>query len=118
MPTAAEAVIRLPLPRQPAPAGAGPDLQEDSTVNRQHWADTITRVICDVMAQKGLDPGSVTLESPVDRKLGLDSLDWAAVVVQIDDETGVDPFAAGVDGELSTVGDLVDLYAANAHPVG
>ena len=43
---------------------------------------------------------------------GLDSLEWAIVVVHLQDSIGVDPFEMGVDGDLQTVGDMAHLYVA------
>lgn len=74
------------------------------------YAPLVLDIIRDVARAKGLDCGDLSLESPVDRRLGLDSLDWAAVVVRLEMETGIDPFAAGTAGTLSSVADLVDLY--------
>jgi len=43
------------------------------------------------------------------RDIGLDSLDLAATVVQLEHELGVDPFREGGSGVL-TFGDLVRIY--------
>ena len=76
--------------------------------------DELTRVILQIIGEtlvaKDLSAQGLGLDSPVDTSLGLDSLDWAAVVVRIEMETGVDPFAEGTIGGLKTVSDLVDLY--------
>ena len=39
-----------------------------------------------------------------------DSLDWATVIVRLEETTGVDPFQKPVERELKTVEDLVQLY--------
>lgn len=78
--------------------------------------DELTRLILAIIgetaAAKGLQLPDLGLGSPVDRTLGLDSLDWAAIVVRVEIETGIDPFAAGTPYQLRTVADLVDFYAA------
>lgn len=78
--------------------------------------DELTRLILTVIgetaAAKGLKIADLGLASPVDRALGLDSLDWAAIVVRLELETGIDPFAAGTPYELRNVADLVNFYAA------
>jgi acyl carrier protein len=71
---------------------------------------TITDTIREVLVAKGLEPPELTPRTSVDRSLGLDSLDWAAVAVQLEERIGVDPFADGVDRELSTIEDLVAVY--------
>ncbi|MCI0655534.1 MAG: phosphopantetheine-binding protein [Acidobacteria bacterium] len=51
-----------------------------------------------------------TVDTPVDARLGLDSLDWAAIVVRLEGVLSIDPFEAGVDRELKTIQDIVDVY--------
>jgi acyl carrier protein len=75
-------------------------------------SNTILRIIRETAEAKGLNVANLGLGSPVDGRLGLDSLDWAAVVVRLEVETGIDPFISGAAGELKTVSDLVDLYVA------
>ncbi len=75
--------------------------------------DTIVATVREVLAAKGLRP-ALSAESPVDRSLGLDSLDWAAVVVQLEDRLGLDPFAEGGMPSLVTLGDFIAFYQAHA----
>jgi acyl carrier protein len=72
--------------------------------------DLIFQVIRETAEAKGLSLPTLTLDSPVDGRLGLDSLDWAAVVVRLEMDTGIDPFASGAISELKTVSDLINLY--------
>ena len=51
-----------------------------------------------------------TAHTPVDARLGLDSLDWAAIVVRLEGVLGIDPFEEGVDRELKTIQDIVGVY--------
>src|SRR6185436_11398593 len=51
-----------------------------------------------------------TAQTPVDARLGLDSLDWAAIVVRLEGVLGIDPFEEGVDRELKTIQDIVGVY--------
>ena len=51
-----------------------------------------------------------TLDTPVDARLGLDSLDWAAIVVRLEGVLGIDPFEEGVDRELKTIQDILGVY--------
>jgi acyl carrier protein len=79
-------------------------------LSRDELTRAILQIIGETLVAKGLSAQGFGLDSPVDSSLGLDSLDWAAVVVRIEMETGVDPFAEGTIGGLKTVSDLVDLY--------
>lgn len=78
--------------------------------SRNDLTRTILQIIEETLVAKDLSAQGLDLDSPVDSTLGLDSLDWAAVVVRIELETGADPFAEGTVGSLKTVSDLVDLY--------
>lgn len=78
--------------------------------SKDDFTQAILQIIGETLAAKNLSAQGLGLDSPVDSTLGLDSLDWAAVVVRIELETGVDPFAEGTIGRLKTVGDLIDLY--------
>lgn len=75
-------------------------------------ARVILRTVGETLAAKGHPRLNLDLASPVDERLGLDSLDWAAVVVRLEMETGIDPFAQGMTRELRTISDLVDLYVS------
>jgi acyl carrier protein len=46
--------------------------------------------------------------------LGLDSLDYAELVVRLESAFGFDPFAEGVATEIRTVRDMAALYEAGA----
>ena len=71
----------------------------------------IQEAIRATLIAKGLKPPTtLDLTTPVDGSLGLDSLDWAAVIVRLEEETGVDPFEKPVDSQLKTIGDLVAIY--------
>lgn len=67
--------------------------------------------IRETMAAKGLTPpAALGLNTSIDGSLGLDSLDWAAVIVRLEETTGIDPFEKPVERELRTVKDLAGLY--------
>ena len=83
-------------------------------MSRDDLTQVILQIIGETLAAKELSTQGLGLDSPVDSTLGLDSLDWAAVVVRVEMETGVDPFAEGTIGGLKTVSDLVDLYVKTA----
>ena len=47
-------------------------------------AETVIRVIKQTLLDKTGDDREVTQQTPVDQRLGLDSLDWAAIVVELE----------------------------------
>ena len=64
----------------------------------------------EVLIAKGLEPHTVGLCSPLlgDRS-GLDSLDLAGILIDLEYFTGVDPFREGFR-EFLTAGELAQLY--------
>lgn len=80
--------------------------------SKENMTKTVMQVIQETLAEKGVLVPFLTLESSIGQELGLDSLDWAAVVVRLEEETGIDPFQQGLGEELRTVSDFVDLYLA------
>ena len=63
-----------------------------------------------VFRNKGLEPPALAMETAFDRSLGLESLDFAEIVVRLEEETGKDPFAEGSEWQIRTIGDLAVLY--------
>lgn len=63
-----------------------------------------------VFQRKGLAPPPLDGNTPLDGSLGLDSLDFAEVVVRLETALGFDPFAERAVENLRTVGDLAALY--------
>jgi acyl carrier protein len=70
----------------------------------------IIKVIEMVCKNKGVEPPSLTSETVFDASLGLESLDFAEIIVRLEQEFGKDPFASGSVPQVSTIGDLVALY--------
>ena len=83
--------------------------------SREELTETIIDVIQETLALKGSPPVSLSVESNIDQSLGLESLDWAAIVAVLEERTQVDPFQQGLKGELRTLGDLVDLYVSETN---
>lgn len=83
--------------------------------SREELTETIIDVIQETLALKGSPPASLTVASNIDQSLGLESLDWAAIVVVLEEKTQVDPFQRGLQQELRTLGDLVDLYVSETN---
>jgi acyl carrier protein len=78
--------------------------------SKEEVGKTVMDAIRETLVAKGRKPDSLSLATPIDGSLGLDSLDWAAVVVRLEDKTGVDPFQKPVERELRTIEDLAVLY--------
>ena len=83
-------------------------------MSRDDIAAAIARTIRSAVAESGNEAPELTPQTRIDRTLGLDSLGWASVVVQLEEELGFDPFLRGLSRELRTLDDLVDLYAEAA----
>jgi acyl carrier protein len=84
--------------------------------SREELTEIIINVIREVLELKDATPTALTLDSIIDQSLGLDSLDWAAVVVLLEEKTQVDPFQRGLGQDLHTLGDLVDVYLSEMNP--
>jgi acyl carrier protein len=67
-----------------------------------------------VFKSKGLTPPSLAPETVLDGSLGLESLDFAEVVVRLEQVFGNDPFSAGTIPEVRTLHDLCALYETGA----
>jgi acyl carrier protein len=75
--------------------------------------DHLTKVVGEfqtVFKNKGLDPPELSAETRLDGSLGLESLDFAEIVMRLEQVFGKDPFSNGTMPELSTLGDLCALY--------
>lgn len=72
--------------------------------------ELILKIVSDTLENKGIQADNLGENSSVGAELGLDSLDWATVVVRIEEEIGIDPFAKGNVGQLVTMADLIRLY--------
>jgi acyl carrier protein len=76
--------------------------------------DEIFKIIVEIISQtlddKGLDVPAITESTPVlGDVLGIDSLDLATLVTELEKKIGFDPFAKGFI-EFRTVGELTKLY--------
>lgn len=77
--------------------------------------ETLNKVIgClkEVFVSKHETPPALGPETKLDGSLGLQSLDYAELVVRLEEEFGFDPFAAGIPPGIDTVADLAALYSA------
>jgi acyl carrier protein len=72
--------------------------------------ELVIEVLNTVMENRGLRSGDVSPETRLDASLGLESLDFAEVVVRLEERTGKDPFASGPVPQVTTVSELAALY--------
>ncbi|NLE87774.1 MAG: acyl carrier protein [Myxococcales bacterium] len=79
-------------------------------MEKQEILSAIQKLVADILEQKGLDV--VTLDASTELlggELGIDSLDLATLVRELEETTGRDPFSEGFI-EFRTAGELADLY--------
>lgn len=70
----------------------------------------ISTLVQRALADKGLQPVDIQPDTELlGASVGIDSLDLAAIVVQLSEVTGCDPFENGFV-YFRTAGELVDLY--------
>lgn len=80
-------------------------------MNRDEIITAISDSINRALRDKGRDPVRVGADTVLlGGDIAIDSLDLATIVVELEGETGKDPFEAGFI-DFSTVGELADLYA-------
>ena len=71
----------------------------------------IRRVFNLVFAGRRITPPPISAETVLDTSLGLESLDFAEIVLRLEEEFGFDPFANGIPPHVRTFGDLPPLYS-------
>ena len=74
---------------------------------------TLAKVIFEfetVFRNKSLNPPPLNLETVLDGSLGLESLDFAELVIRLEQVFGADPFARDPIPEVRTLADLCLLY--------
>lgn len=76
--------------------------------------DTLEKVVgClrEVFESMHQTPPHLGSDTKLDASLGLRSLDYAELVVRLEEEFGTDPFATGIPPGIDTVADLAALYS-------
>jgi acyl carrier protein len=66
--------------------------------------------IAEVFDNKGEPAPPLAPETRLDASLGLDSLDFAELVVRLEARFGGDPFARGASERVGTIAELARLY--------
>lgn len=74
--------------------------------------DQVVACLAEVFANKGLSMPTVTVDTALDATLGLESLDYAELVVRLEDAFDLDPFDVASPPQVRKLGDLVALYEA------
>lgn len=70
---------------------------------------TVIRALEEVFMGKGLSVPKLSPDTVLDQHLGLESLDFAELVIRLEEATGKDPFASTTP-RIRTVSDLAALY--------
>lgn len=76
-----------------------------STKNEGH----IIELLSEVLKDKGMEVPPLAPDTVLDQ-LGLESLDFAQVVIRMEEMTGKDPFATGAEYQIRKLSDLAVLY--------
>src|SRR5580704_1810914 len=69
----------------------------------------IIGALMEVFQNKDLNAPQIGPDTVLDQ-LGLESLDFAQVVIRMEEITGKDPFATGAEYQIRTLSDLAVLY--------
>jgi acyl carrier protein len=81
-----------------------------STTALQPTLDKIVVEFETVFKNKGMNPPPLIPDTILDGSLGLESLDFAELVVRLEQVFGKDPFSQGTIPEVRTLADLCVLY--------
>jgi acyl carrier protein len=79
-------------------------------MNEQQILGQISQIVQRILSEKGLDAAPISADTALlDGTVGIDSLDLAVLVRELEDVVGHDPFADGFI-EFQTAGELARLY--------
>jgi acyl carrier protein len=70
----------------------------------------VLAIVVTVFQNKGETPPPLRRETPLDGCFGLESLDFAELIVRLEEEFGCDPFSEAEVPRVNTLGDLIALY--------
>jgi acyl carrier protein len=65
-----------------------------------------------VFSNKRMEPPALTPDTKLDSTLGLESIDFAELVLRLEQEFKCDPFASGQTPAIENIRDLAKLYAS------
>lgn len=69
----------------------------------------VIEVLVNIFQGKELSPPLLSPTTPLEQ-IGLESLDFAQAVIQLEELTGKDPFASARDVQVRTIADFAVLY--------
>lgn len=75
--------------------------------------DAVNKVIAclgQVFENKGQTPPALSGETALDHSIGLESVDFAELVVRLEDAFGFDPFSQGAELDVLDIKTLASLY--------
>ncbi len=72
--------------------------------------NNVIGVILSLLTSKGVPLPPLSPETVLDESLGLESLDFAEVVIRLEEITGKDPFASANPPQIRTISDLAAQY--------
>lgn len=79
-------------------------------MNEQQVLEQISQIIQRILSDKGLDAAPISADTTLlDGTVGIDSLDLAVLVRELEEVVGRDPFQDGFI-EFQTAGELAKLY--------
>jgi len=70
----------------------------------------VVEALAGIFKAKGLKQPGLGPDTVLDGSLGLESLDFAEMVIILEEKTGKDPFASGSFPPIRTIKDLATLY--------
>jgi acyl carrier protein len=81
-----------------------------SAITQSPHLDLVVAEFRTVFRNKGIEPPVMSHETVLDGSLGLESLDFAEVVMRLEQVFGNDPFSRDTIPEVTTLADLCALY--------
>jgi acyl carrier protein len=81
-----------------------------SAILQNNKLDVVVAEFRTVFRNKGIEPPAMSHETKLDGSLGLESLDFAEVVMRLEQVFGNDPFSGDTIPEVNTLADLCALY--------
>jgi acyl carrier protein len=70
----------------------------------------VIKILGQILRWKDLPAAVLAPGTVLDSQLGLESIDFAELVVRLEEATGKDPFADGTPPQIQTISDLAALY--------
>ena len=85
-------------------------IRSGGTVERAELVNRVFTTIMLVAGNRNIKLPVLTEQTELDGRLGLDSLDWATIIVKLEMEFAVEPLSTGKMVQWKTLGDVVETY--------